>query len=97
MVMAPNRMHLWWAPRWERIRLEGKMDAKYYTGEPGAMPYDRDWEPEPDEDRTCQRCGGDGGFHDCGEDTCCCDPASSGDLEDPDWVVCPSCGGTGVE
>lgn len=21
---------------------------------------------------TCWQCGGDGGFHDCGEDSCCC-------------------------
>jgi hypothetical protein len=36
---------------------------------------------------VCWECGGDGGFHDCGDDTCCC-------LEPTD-VECESCGGTG--
>ena len=42
-------LHLWWAPRWERIRLDGRMDAKAWNGEPGAMPYDREWDPDEDE------------------------------------------------
>jgi hypothetical protein len=45
-----------------------------------------------DADDTCQRCDGDGGYHDCGEDTCCC---ALGDDPDPDWVTCEDCGGTG--
>ena len=40
---------------------------------------------------TCWQCGGGGGFHDCGEDTCCC--------LDPDaglGRVCDICGGDGM-
>ncbi len=38
---------------------------------------------------TCLVCGGTGGFHDCGEDSCCC--------EDPDeiTVTCRACNGSG--
>ena len=75
------------------------MDAPSWNGEPGAMPYDPDRDPDPDEEArtTCQRCGGDGGYHDCGEDTCCCDLASRWDQPDPKWVICPACRGTGLE
>lgn len=48
------------------------------------LPEDADGED------ICQRCNGDGGFHDCGEDTCCCDLSSP---HDPDWWPCPDCGG----
>jgi hypothetical protein len=44
------------------------------------------------EDDTCQRCGGAGGYHDCGEDTCCC--ADPEDVND-DWITCEDCGGSG--
>ena len=38
---------------------------------------------------ACWECLGAGGFHDCGEDTCCClDPDERHDL-------CETCGGTG--
>lgn len=46
-----------------------------------------------EDDDTCQRCGGEGGYHDCGEDTCCCaDPGGPGDA---DWIDCEDCNGTG--
>lgn len=37
----------------------------------------------------CPDCGGEGGYHDCGEDCCCC--------LDPDRVThaCPTCKGKG--
>lgn len=37
----------------------------------------------------CWQCGGAGGFHDCGEDTCCC--LDKGDLNE----VCDECNGRG--
>ena len=50
-----------------------------------------------DYDGTCQRCWGDGGYHDCGEDTCCCDLLTLQAMDnDDDWVVCETCGGTGI-
>lgn len=46
---------------------------------------------EPSDDDVCQRCAGEGCYHDCGEDTCYCpDPESS------DLVPCEDCSGTGV-
>lgn len=36
---------------------------------------------------TCPACGGAGGFHDCGEDSCCC--------LDPDTSICETCNGDG--
>lgn len=47
-----------------------------------------------DDDLTCPSCGGEGGYHDCGEDVCCC--ADPGGDEDEDWFVCEACGGSGV-
>lgn len=44
------------------------------------------------DDEGCDRCGGEGYFHDCGEDTCCC----GDDPDDDDTIECPDCGGTGV-
>jgi hypothetical protein len=38
---------------------------------------------------SCWKCMGDGGWHDCGEDTCCCDPV------DLDVTVCEVCDGEG--
>lgn len=43
---------------------------------------------------TCPTCGGEGGFHDCGDDSCCC--ADPGGPTDFDWWDCSDCGGTGV-
>ncbi len=37
----------------------------------------------------CWMCGGDGGFHDCGEDVCCC--LDKEDLNE----TCSECGGRG--
>lgn len=72
-----------------------------------------DWKEEADETQ-CQQCGeamipeqcwhchGAGGFHDCGEDCCCCrDP--DGDLNEPclecdeqgEYLVCPNAGKQG--
>lgn len=56
-----------------------------------------DDESDHDDDGTCQHCGGEGGFHDCGEDTCCCDGAIIGGPEDHDWWACAYCGATGYE
>lgn len=38
----------------------------------------------------CWYCFGEGGFHDCGEDCCCC--------ADPEEITedCPECGGSGI-
>lgn len=38
---------------------------------------------------ACGACGGTGGYHDCGEDCCCC--------LDPEEIThyCDICGGTG--
>lgn len=43
-----------------------------------------------DDDHVCPDCHGEGGWHDCGEDTCCC--------ADPDELtdICQTCGGEGV-
>jgi hypothetical protein len=39
---------------------------------------------------TCYACGGEGCYHDCGEDTCCCLYP-----EDDDMYECEECRGTG--
>ena len=39
--------------------------------------------------RDCDTCGGEGAYHDCGEDSCCC-----ADPEDPNYP-CSDCRGTG--
>jgi hypothetical protein len=44
-------------------------------------------------DDECPRCDGAGGYHDCGEDACCC--ADPEDEDSDDWVVCDECGGSG--
>ena len=41
-----------------------------------------------EEDETCGTCGGFGGGHDCGEDTCCC-------LNPVPNVPCDECGECG--
>lgn len=47
---------------------------------------------EPGEDREeCWACNGEGYYHDCGEDTCCC-----ADPESDDLVRCAECGGRGT-
>ena len=43
-----------------------------------------------DERECCWACHGEGYYHDCGDDTCCClDP------EVDDVYTCEECGGTG--
>jgi hypothetical protein len=42
-----------------------------------------------DEDDGCWRCHGEGGWHDCGEDSCCC--GINAELINDDWVWCPEC------
>jgi hypothetical protein len=45
------------------------------------------YESDPE---TCGACDGEGYYHDCGEDTCCClNP------EEDDCFPCEECGGTG--
>ena len=39
---------------------------------------------------ACYFCHGEGFYHDCGEDTCCC-----AHPEDDDLFECEECGGTG--
>ena len=41
------------------------------------------------EPESCDYCNGEGGFHDCGEDCCCC--------ADPEEITenCPECDGDG--
>jgi hypothetical protein len=46
-----------------------------------------------DEDDGCWRCHGYGGWHDCGEDSCCC--GANAELINEDWVWCPECRGKG--
>ena len=45
--------------------------------------------PLPDMD-TCWACGGEGEYHDCGEDCCAC-----ADPEHDEMHECPVCGGLG--
>lgn len=45
-------------------------------------------------DEPCPYCDGAGGFHDCGEDVCCCE-FRHGEAEDLDWWDCPHCLGEG--
>jgi hypothetical protein len=40
--------------------------------------------------RDCEMCNGEGGYHDCGEDCCCCD-----DPKEPNRL-CKHCRGTGI-
>ena len=42
-------------------------------------------EKEPE---SCHACHGEGGYHDCGEDTCCC-------LDKSPNIICDECDGTG--
>ena len=63
------------------------------TARGGLVPADdRNYRDEDDyrEPEACWRCHGEGSFHDCGEDSCCClDP-------ELDYMyACPECGGSG--
>ena len=45
---------------------------------------------EPGDQEACWYCHGDGGFHECGEDCCCC-------LDKEEITeVCPECHGSGL-
>lgn len=46
---------------------------------------------EDDEPELCWACGGDGWYHDCGDDTCCC-----AHPDEDDCYPCEHCGGTGA-
>lgn len=46
---------------------------------------------EPDDiGECCDACGGEGFYHDCGDDTCCC-----ANPDEDDLLVCDECGGRG--
>lgn len=55
------------------------MDDHYYGID------DDDGEPE-----CCWACHGEGFYHDCGDDTCCC-----ANPEEDDIFPCEECGGSG--
>jgi hypothetical protein len=61
------------------------------SGHPG---YDDDSQYPDDEPESCWHCEGEGGYHECGEDCCCC-LDNEGGPDDQDWYPCPECGGTG--
>jgi hypothetical protein len=42
------------------------------------------------EDELCDACDGEGFYHDCGDDTCCC-----ANPDEDDIYACDECGGTG--
>jgi hypothetical protein len=46
----------------------------------------RDWEYEEE----CEACGGEGYYHDCGDDICCCAAPHEDDI-----FPCQDCGGSG--
>lgn len=48
-----------------------------------------DWDDMDDDRDVCGECDGDGLYHDCGEDTCCCANP------DDDLITCEHCNGTG--
>lgn len=55
------------------------------------IPLDQFVDEDPDDiGAECWACHGEGGFHDCGEDCCCC--------LDKDEITetCEECGGSGV-
>ena len=56
------------------------------AGYDGVDPDTDDFDDAGD---TCWMCHGEGGFHDCGEDCCCC--LDKEEITD----VCEECGGTG--
>lgn len=55
------------------------------------MAYPSYYDEYDDREFTeCWECLGEGGWHNCGEDCCCCiDP------EGPPWDRCQTCDGTG--
>jgi hypothetical protein len=62
------------------------MEKNDWSGE----PYDADDMHDGIDSEDCWACGGEGYYHDCGEDTCCClNP------EEDDMFPCEECGGKG--
>lgn len=53
-------------------------------------PYDADDMDDGIDRECCWACDGEGYYHDCGEDTCCC-----AHPEEDDLFPCRECGGTG--
>jgi hypothetical protein len=51
---------------------------------------------EDEDDDCCLSCDGEGGCHDCGEDTCNCIHTDGGP-GDNDWIECEDCSGTGED
>jgi len=50
---------------------------------------------EPDDDaECCWACHGEGGYHDCMEDSCPC-LYKDGEPQDRNWRECEECGGRG--
>jgi len=59
------------------------------------MSYSDDVEyPDTADDELCWVCHGDGGYHECGEDSCPC-LYKEGEPDDEHWVDCSECDGTG--
>ena len=56
-----------------------------YHGHDPDYADDPGFDPEP-----CPRCEGEGCYHDCGEDTCCC-----ANPDEDDLIMCEECNGTG--
>jgi hypothetical protein len=50
---------------------------------------DYDYDPA-DEHEACPACDGEGFYHDCGDDTCCC-----ANPDEDDVYTCHECNGTG--
>ena len=65
---------------------------EYYREQCPVCGCEMEWEP-------CWQCFGEGGFHDCGEDSCCClEPELNIPCDVCDWEgeypVCPRAGET---
>ena len=82
-----NMLNVYWAlldTGAARFYQEGNMEDIDYLAYDG--PEDNDY-PDSDDD-ACWQCGGEGGYHDCGEDCCCCAKPKID-------VICQECHGDG--
>lgn len=52
--------------------------------------HDPDYYDDGDAPECCWACHGEGYYHDCGDDTCCC-----AHPEEDDLYPCEECGGAG--